>query len=533
MANTFLNTGSVVATSNPQANIEQVNNAATQPVQNNNSQNSASGISPITIPIQIQPQIATASTQPITGTNNIQNLQTNTNQASSAPTPQTYNPTNTNTNVVDFNQIYKSYQSAYGNNKTANTNIGQSGIKKTSIGTTIVTPTTSNLNSVQGQYQSAYSDTINSLISEMLTQMNGGFTYDPTKDSSLKVATEYASNSTLQSLAGSGVLNSTATAERVARIVSELIPTYEEKAHDRWLEYVGQLADTAQVVMSYDAQQFEYWKDLKDREFQEKEFEYQKKQNELENAWKRVDELGYVDNEASAILGVKVGTLSGTARLAKEEREFELQKMREQAQIEYANQVALYKVKSDLEKEYAKYEYDLVKTYGSKSSSSSSNYETYDEIIKNRYAEYDSVSHQYVIPNEKTYNEYMDFLDLLLASNSITDEEFLKLGQKYSKYNGQELSNTSSTVTTATEAGLNSNNLSTWIKALDGNNSALNELGVNIWGQKKSNVNNSDAKDAVNEALRQIKDGEYTYTSNQQLMNDLKNGKFGHLGWGL
>ena len=207
--------------------------------------------------------------------------------------------------------------------------------------------------------------------------------------------------------------------------------------------------------------------------------------------------------------------------------------MREQAQIEYANQVALYKVKSDLEKEYAKYEYDLVKTYGSKSSSSSSNYETYDEIIKNRYAEYDSVSHQYVIPNEKTYNEYMDFLDLLLASNSITDEEFLKLGQKYSKYNGQELSNTSSTVTTATEAGLNSNNLSTWIKALDGNNSALNELGVNIWGQKKSNVNNSDAKDAVNEALRQIKDGEYTYTSNQQLMNDLKNGKFGHLGWGL
>ena len=367
----------------------------------------------------------------------------------------------------------------------------------------------------------------------MLTQMNGGFTYDPTKDSSLKVATEYASNSTLQSLAGSGVLNSTATAERVARIVSELIPTYEEKAHDRWLEYVGQLADTAQVVMSYDAQQFEYWKDLKDREFQEKEFEYQKKQNELENAWKRVDELGYVDNEASAILGVKVGTLSGTARLAKEEREFELQKMREQAQIEYANQVALYKVKSDLEKEYAKYEYDLVKTYGSKSSSSSSNYETYDEIIKNRYAEYDSVSHQYVIPNEKTYNEYMDFLDLLLASNSITDEEFLKLGQKYSKYNGQELSNTSSTVTTATEAGLNSNNLSTWIKALDGNNSALNELGVNIWGQKKSNVNNSDAKDAVNEALRQIKDGEYTYTSNQQLMNDLKNGKFGHLGWGL
>ncbi len=528
MANTFLNTGSVVATSNPQANIEQVNNTATQPVQNNNSQNSASGISPITIPIQIQPQIATASTQPITGTNNIQNLQTNTNQASSAPTPQTYNPTNTNTNVVDFNQIYKSYQSAYGNNQTVNTNIGQSGIKKTSIGTTIVTPTTSNLNSVQGQYQSAYSDTINSLISEMLTQMNGGFTYDPTKDSSLKVATEYAANSTLQSLAGSGVLNSTATAERVARIVSELIPTYEEKAHDRWLEYVGQLADTAQVVMSYDSQQFEYWKDAKDREFQEKEFEYQKKQNELENAWKRVDELGYVDNEASAILGVKVGTLSGTARLAKEEREFELQKMREQAQIEYANQVALYKVKSDLEKEYAKYEYDLVKTYGSKSSSSSSNIDlsTYKEIIESKWAPVGTIK-------DEDMGKVIKFLEEEYDQGRLNEADANALIALYDIHEITSTTNTTSTTTTTAQPGLNSNNVSTWIKALDGNNSALNELGVNIWGQKKSNVNNADAKDAVNEALRRIKEGEYVYTTNQQLMNDLKNGEFGHLGWGL
>ena len=80
---------------------------------------------------------------------------------------------------------------------------------------------------------------------------------------------------------------------------------------------------------------------------------------------------------------------------------------------------------------------------------------------------------------------------------------------------------------------MTSDNVSTWIKALDGNNNALDELGVNIFGQKKSNVNNRDAKNAVNNALKAIQDGDYIYTDNQRLMDDLKKGFFGELGWGL
>ena len=358
MANTFLNTGrTVVATSNPQTNIEQVQPNNQIPVQNNpnvvntqqgQTQNtqSSNAINPITIPIQIQPTVATQNQQQVQPQTNVQPLQVQsrnsdaTTTGNSAPTPQTYQGNNTANNVVDFNQIYSSYQSSFGTNSSTGAT-GSSGIKKTSIGTTIVTPTNTNLNTVDGMYQSAYADTINSLISSMITQMENGFQYDPTQDTALKVATEYAANSTLQSLAGSGVLNSSATAERVARVVSELIPQYEQLAYTRWTDYLGQLADTAQLVMNYDAQQFEYWKDAKDREFQNKQFEYQKQQDALENAWKRVDELGYVDNQASAILGVPVGTLSGEARLAKEQQEFELAKMREQAQIEYQNNQAL------------------------------------------------------------------------------------------------------------------------------------------------------------------------------------------------
>lgn len=287
MANPLLNTGTVVsATSNPETNIQQLNGQVqqVQPI-NNSIQQQPNTISPITIPIQLQPQIST-NPQPIHSqltTNNIQNPQNN-QVISTAPTPKNYKESN-NQNTVDFNQIYNNYQNTYGNNQT-NSNIAPSGIKKTSVGTTIVTPTTANINSVKGQYQSAFSNTINSLISEMLSKVSNGFQYDPTQDTSLKIATEYAANNTLQNLAGSGVLNSSATSERVARIVSELIPQYEKIAHDRWLEQLGQLADTAQIVMNYDSQQFQYWKDAKDREFEEKEFEFAKKQTELENAWK-------------------------------------------------------------------------------------------------------------------------------------------------------------------------------------------------------------------------------------------------------
>ena len=273
----------------------------------------------------------------------------------------------------------------------------------------------------------------------MLERLETGFQYDPASDTALQAATEYAANSTLQSLAGSGVLNSSSTAERVAKVVSDLIPQYEQLAYTRWTDYLGQLADTAQMVMNYDSQQFQYWKDAKDREFQEKQFEYQKQQDALDNAWKRVDELGYVDNEASTILGVPVGTLSGEARLAKEQREFELAKMREQAQIEFENNKALYQLKSELdkeqqlyasqlekeqmqyqsqldkeqqnyasqlEKEQQEYAYQLQQKYGSTSSkSNTTSLSTYQDIINNRWAEYDDFTRKYnVTDNTSLYN---------------------------------------------------------------------------------------------------------------------------------
>lgn len=433
MSNTFLNTGRTVsATNNPVNNVNQVSNNPINQIQNQQSQTSQqSSINPITIPIQIQPQVANTpnkAQQPMQQNNGLQQNVRNDN-VPVAPTPQEYKQP-TNNNVIDFNQIYSNYQNQFGN-KQQNNNLGASGIRKTSFGSTIVTPTTSNLNSVQGQYQSAYSDTINSLIGEMLTQVKNGFEYDPATDSALQVATEYASNSTLQSLAGSGVLNSSATAERVARVVSELVPQYEKLAYTRWTDSLSRLADTAQLVMSYDSQQFEYWKDANDREFKKKQFEYQKKQDELTNAWKRVDELGYVDNKASTILGVPVGTLSGEARLAKEKQEYELAKMREQLEIQRANDEALYKLKSELDKEYANYEYTLANKYGSSKSGNTNNYtslSTYKDIINNRWADKDLMTDKYTVSdNDAVYN----YLTSEYAAGRMSSSDLANLSAMY------------------------------------------------------------------------------------------------------
>ena len=116
--------------------------------------------------------------------------------------------------------------------------------------------------------------------------------------------------------------------------------------------------------------------------------------------------MGYVDNEASAILGVPVGTLSGEARLAKEQREFELRKMREQAQIEYENNKALYQLKSELDKDQQKYAYELERKYGT-SKSSTTSLSTYQNIINNRWADYDDMTKKYTSNNNAELYNYL------------------------------------------------------------------------------------------------------------------------------
>lgn len=548
MANTLLQTGRTLTANNVQPNPNQtapIPQATQTPI--NSNVNGTQGINqptvnPITIPIQIQPQIAQTPQVQTTQSNqtqNVQNLQTNNNQQVSAPTPQEYKAP-TNNNQIDFNQIYSSYQSRYGTNVAAQ-NQNSSGIKRTTFNTPIATPTAP-ANTVEGQYQSAYADTINGLVSELLSRQSTGFQYDPTNDTSLRLASEYAANSAMEQMAARGILNSSSTAERVASVVSQLIPEYEKLAYTRWTDATTMLINTANLVMNYDTQQFNQWKDAKDREFDREKFNYQKEQDSLTNAWKRVDELGYVDNGASQILGVPVGTLSGEARRAKEEREFQLRKMREQAEIEYANNKALYELRNQLDLErqqklneqeyslkqqYAKYEnelskdntaykYQLEQKYGtSKSSSKNSNYSNYDEIIKNRYAKYNKNTQQYTVSGEKNYQNMRNYLRNVYASGGLNDDEYSRLLAKYSTYSSVDQSSVAKE-----ENG---------VKYID--NKTIETLRKEI--DKGRRLNNNSLRTALGNAYNSIENGNYEYSSYDQFVNDVVNGKFGSVKRGF
>ena len=86
--------GTLQATNNPQENVTQAQNVAEQPINSNVNgtqginQSAQNSINPITIPIQIQPQVAQTSQPNNTNNVSVQNLQTNNQQVAPAPTPQ-------------------------------------------------------------------------------------------------------------------------------------------------------------------------------------------------------------------------------------------------------------------------------------------------------------------------------------------------------------------------------------------------------------------------------------------------------------
>ena len=517
------------ATSNVQANVNSVQPATSQ-VANQVPQN-----------LQKVANIPT-TTQQTTVQQPVETQQYN------VPTPVAYTqPTNANT--AAYQNVMNNYQSQYQNEYKYPT------IKLPTVDT----------NTIEGQYQSAYSSAINELATNIL---NMRFSYNPNEDDLLQQASQYATQTTFESMNSKGILNSSMTAERVAQVVGKLIPEYEKMARDEFDASFSRMLNMANLIMTMDDRAFTQWQDARDQKWKEEEAEYQKKQDAIENAWQRVDELGYVDNEAAIVLGVAAGTLSKDAREAKEAYEREIAEWNRQHEVEKATEIELLGLKQDLEKELYqyqssidmannkelyKYEADIDKAnsisdyeeklkleqkYGGTGSSSSTSgnntnsLSTYESVIENRWATEDLMTGQKSISpenNEAVYNYLVnEYMSGRLDANTLST-----LIVKY----GVTSPTTNNTVTTTTtqtvEPGLTDENADLWYEALDGKNSALDELGVTIWGQKKSNVNNNDARNAVKEALRQIKLGEYTFTTNQQLMNDLKNGKFGHLGWGL
>lgn len=220
-------------------------------------------------------------------------------------------------------------------------------------------------------------------INQLMDSAKEQFEYDPTQDSALLTAQKEAERVVRESQGAKGMLYSSGTISTAARKAGELIPTYEQKAYNRWADQKSREMNLLQTIMDWDEMQYnrnvdqlqlvktkfdtimsmdskalEEFKVLLDQRNNDKQFALDQEslyldqqQQDIDLAWKRVESLGYVDAEASVLLGVPVGTKASWAQQAALEHTYKLQEM--QKENEY--QKALQKSQAGIEKSLTEY----------------------------------------------------------------------------------------------------------------------------------------------------------------------------------
>lgn len=224
------------------------------------------------------------------------------------------------------------------------------------------------------EYRSNYDSIINGIVSELLTAR---FTYNPAEDEALIKAQQYSANTVYESMNARGLLNSSMTAQIVTKTIASLQPTYEKMAREEFYENLNRLQTMANYVIELDDRQYKRWLENTQRNLSY----YDALKDEVTYMWDRVNQLGYVDNAASVILGVAPGTLSPNTRQA-------IQEQKQKKQEEYdklMTDIALAQAKAELDldtynqKQAIASQYD-VNTYAQKQAIETSNYATKQAI---------------------------------------------------------------------------------------------------------------------------------------------------------
>lgn len=192
------------------------------------------------------------------------------------------------------------------------------------------------------EYKNTYDEVINNIVNELLTSR---FTYDPSDDEALAKAQQYATNTVYESMNAKGILDSTMTTAIVTETVNNLIPTYEKMSREEFYNNIERLQSMANLVINLEQKQYERWASNVQMNLEY----YEALKSEVEYQYDRVNNLGYVDNQASIILGVPVGTISPQKR---ETMETAQQKAQERYD-ELMSDIALYEAKKKIDATYS------------------------------------------------------------------------------------------------------------------------------------------------------------------------------------
>lgn len=217
----------------------------------------------------------------------------------------------------------------------------------------------------------------------LIESANKPFTYDPSQDVGLAQAQKDVGTQVREVAGARGMLYASGTLGQVARQQGQLVPQFEQKSYSRWADSQNrkvQLATTLMqwdqmqanrsmdqleliktkydYVMAMDSQAFEEFKVMLEQRNWEKEFQLEQEAlmlerriQEMDQAYKRVDAIGYVDNETSVILGMAVGTKAQWVQ----EIEMEHKKEMERIKKEYENNKKLQEAQTKIDKQLLEY----------------------------------------------------------------------------------------------------------------------------------------------------------------------------------
>jgi hypothetical protein len=162
--------------------------------------------------------------------------------------------------------------------------------------------------------------------------MNKPFSWDPNTDTGLQQAQKYANESTMAQTNARGLLNSTITTDRMAQNTAMLIPQYEQIAYGRWQDEGERLMAFANFWQGLDNNNFQRFASQYEMDYRARQDAYQRKrdsindtQTALDNAYRKLEALDYVDNEIAKLTGLPVGMKSVDAQRRLQDREWQIE----------------------------------------------------------------------------------------------------------------------------------------------------------------------------------------------------------------
>lgn len=225
------------------------------------------------------------------------------------------------------------------------------------------------------QFQPTYRDEKQGLITDMRQKLDTGFQspvsndellglynqmrdinnqkYDPTSDQSLKQAQDQAMLAVQNRMAGSGMLFGDTTKAMMSQEALRLVPEYTKMfymnqerqlnnllntgnfgrqinadAYAQYTDNINNIVNMYDMYDKFDTQDFNIFKEniqlMRDKatsDIQQREMKIKEEEIKYNKARDRVEDLGYVDNTASIVLGLPVGTLSKSAKERINQRE--------------------------------------------------------------------------------------------------------------------------------------------------------------------------------------------------------------------